>query len=83
MWCKLERDAQRGLLVTCLTKEQREAALQQHKQQQQGGAAAAAAATAAGDAHQFMLNMNMELWQDMCRVVRPSDALMPHREPVV
>ncbi|WIA44131.1 hypothetical protein OEZ86_010473 [Tetradesmus obliquus] len=83
MWCKLEKDPQRGLLVTCLTTEQRQAAMQQHEQKGGAAAAAAAAAGASGGAHQFMLNIDMALWHDMCRVVAPGDALMPHREPVV
>jgi hypothetical protein len=66
-------------MVTYLTKEQH----QQLEQQRAPAAAAAAAAAAAPSAHQFMMNIDMALWRDMCQVVPRGEALMPHRQPAV
>jgi hypothetical protein len=69
MFVSLHEDKEKGMMVQHVTKEQK---LQLTRQQEagQGGKALP---------HQFMMQLDMWLWEDMCAVVRKQDTLMPQR----
>jgi hypothetical protein len=74
MFCALEEDKEQGVMVEHISPERL-------KELTAGTQRAATAAGAAGGQtpHQFMMHMDMDMWRDMCLVVRPTETLMPKR----
>lgn len=73
MFCSLEDDSERGLMVQHITVERQAQLKREHE--------AATAAGAAGrlNPHQFMMQLDMDIWRDMRAVVQRGETLMPQR----
>jgi hypothetical protein len=69
MFVSLHEDKEQGMQVQHVTREQR---VQLTREQEAGRGAKM-------QAHQFMLQLDMGLWEDMCAVVPRQDTLMPQR----
>lgn len=70
---RLEEDPEEGLVARHVTKEEK---LKLVRQQQCGPAP-----SGAGSLHsqQFVMQLDMETWREMCKVVPGGRGLMPHR----
>jgi hypothetical protein len=74
MLCEIHPDPQRGLMVTYLTREQKEQLEHQRM---------SATAAASSGSNQFIMNIDMAMWREMCRAVPRGQGLMLHRQPAV